>query len=213
MSQQLAGNTFELLATASGTVLDLGPGTGCLLDKFNPVLIDKAYGAEPAVDMHSKLQGNIDATHLSEKYKILQCGAEPTSLIPALAKEGLLDADGHASEGIFDTIVCIRVLCSVPNQQDTINELYRLLKPGGRFIVSEHVTSPWPKLGSLEGYLLQKFWAYFGWNVLMGGCKLNKDTIRAFQRAGGENGWKSFELTYYNPWYPVPFVVGEIVKS
>jgi SAM-dependent methyltransferase len=213
MSQGLSGNTFEMLATASGTLLDLGPGTGCLVARFNPDLIDRAYGAEPAVDMHPELQKNIDAAHLTEKYKKLACGAEPTSLIPSLAKEGLLGSNGNASEGIFDTIVCTRVLCGVPNQQDTIDTLYRLLKSGGRFIVCEHVTSPWPRFGTLEGYLVQKFWAFFGWNLLMGGCKLDKDTVGAFERAGGENGWKSFELTYYGSFHPIPFVVGELVKN
>ena len=101
-------------ATASGTVLDLGPGTGCLVAKFNPELIDQAYGAEPAVDMHPELQKNIDAAHLTEKYKALPCGAEPTSLIPCLAKEGLFGTAGVASEGVFDTIVCTRVLCGGP---------------------------------------------------------------------------------------------------
>jgi len=213
MSESLAGNTFELLATASGTVLDLGPGTGCLVAKFNPELIDQAYGAEPAVDMHPELQKNIDAAHLTEKYKALPCGAEPASLIPCLAKEGLFGTAGGASEGVFDTIVCTRVLCGVPDQQATIDTLYRLLKPGGRFIVCEHVTSPWPKLGTLDGYLAQKFWAFFGWNLLMGGCKLDRDTSGAFKRAGGENGWKRFELSWHQPWHPIPFIVGELVKS
>jgi SAM-dependent methyltransferase len=213
MSQGLAGNTFEMLATAKGTVLDLGPGTGCLVARFNPDLIDQAYGAEPAVDMHPELQRNIDAAGLTDKYKKLPCGAEPTSLIPCLAKEGLLGANGNASEGTFDTIVCTRVLCGVPNHQATIDTLYRLLKPGGRFIVCEHVTSPWPELGTLEGYLTQKFWAFFGWNLFMGGCKLDRDTVGAFKRAGGETGWQKFELAVYQPWHPIPFMVGELIKS
>jgi hypothetical protein len=63
------------------------------------------------------------------------------------------------------------------------------------------------------GYLSQKFWVYFGWNLMMGGCKLDKDTVGAFQRAGGAAGWKKFELTFFSPWHPIPFVVGELVKS
>jgi SAM-dependent methyltransferase len=213
MSQELEGSTFDLLQTAGGVVLDVGPGTGEMLCRLNPELIKKAYGVEPAVDMHQALQKNIDKNGLDGKYDILACGAEPATLIPALDKKGLLKTEGQSREGVFDAILCIRVLCGVPNQQETVNELYNLLKPGGRLIVCEHIASPWPKFGSIVGYILQKFWILAGWNLLMGGCKLNRDTVRALETAGGVNGWKKFDIVYCNPWDPIPFIAGELVKS
>jgi SAM-dependent methyltransferase len=213
MSEQMPGNSMELLSTSSGVVLDLGPGTGELLHVFKPNLITKVYGPEPAVDMHQALQANINKAGLNGKYEILNAGAEPDSLIPALAKAGAIKPEGLSSQGLFDTICCTRVLCGVPHTQDTIIELYRLLKPGGRIILAEHVVSPWPRKGSVFGYFMQKVLILMGWHVWMGGCTLTKDTLSMLKKAGGEKAWKEFDVRYINAWAPVPFVFGTLVKA
>lgn len=41
----------------------------------------------------------------------------------------------------FDTVVCTYALCSVPNDARVISEMKRVLKPGGRFILVDHVRS------------------------------------------------------------------------
>jgi hypothetical protein len=55
MSQELQGSTFDLLQIAGGVVLDVGPGTREILHWLNLELIKKAYGVEPAVDIHQAL--------------------------------------------------------------------------------------------------------------------------------------------------------------
>lgn len=209
----MPGDSMDLLAAASGVVLDLGPGTGELLYRFNPELIVKAYGPEPAIDMHPALQKNIDKAGLTGKYEILTSGAEPDSLIPALAKKGVIKAEGLSTDGIFDTICCIRVLCGIPHTEETIKELYRLLKPGGKMIVAEHVVSPWPRKGSVLGFIMQKVLLLFGWNLWMGGCNVNKDTLSMLEKAGGKNGWKEFNLRYVASWSAIPFIVGKLIKA
>jgi SAM-dependent methyltransferase len=199
--------------TTNGIVLDLGPGTGELLHLFNPDLIIKAYGPEPAVDMHPALEKNIEKAGLHGKYEILAAGAEPDVLIPALAKTGAIKLEGFSSQGIFDTICCMRVLCSVPHTEETIITLYKLLKPGGRIIISEHVVSPWPKRGSFLGFIWQKGLILVGWNFWMGGCTLNKDTLAMFEKAGGKDDWSNFDLNYVTAWHPIPFIVGTLTKS
>jgi SAM-dependent methyltransferase len=213
MSQEMPGNTMELIWSASGVVLDLGPGIGALVHHFDRSKITKAYGPEPAVDMHPKLQESIDKAGLTEKYEILSAGAEAETLIPALAKKGIIKTDGSTSNGLFDTIVCTRVLCGVPRQEETIEQLYRLLKPGGRMIICEHVISPWPTMGSPLGWLVQRIWILAGWNFWMGGCTLNRDTVLALKKAAGEKGWKRFDLKYSDPWHSIPFVVGTLEKA
>jgi SAM-dependent methyltransferase len=213
MSEEMPGNTMELLATASGVVLDLGPGTGELLNRFSAELITKAYGPEPAVDMHPALQANIDKAGLHGKYKILTAGAEPNSLIPALAKVGLIKPEGLSSQGIFDTICATRVLCGIPDTEETVKELYRLLKPGGRIIVAEHVKSPWPRYGSILGFVWQKVLILMGWKLWMSGCTLNKNTLAMFKEAGGVEGWKDFDIRYTGAWHPLPFIVGTLTKA
>jgi SAM-dependent methyltransferase len=41
--------------------------------------------------------------------------------------------------GSVDTIVTVQCLCSIPGPERVIRDLYPLLKPGGRWIVYEHV--------------------------------------------------------------------------
>jgi ubiquinone/menaquinone biosynthesis C-methylase UbiE len=48
-------------------------------------------------------------------------------------------------EATFDTVVCTLALCSIPDDQQAIAEIARVLKPGGLAVVVEHVRSPvWP---------------------------------------------------------------------
>jgi SAM-dependent methyltransferase len=56
-----------------------------------------------------------------------------------LRKQGLDQSTG----GVFDTIICVRVLCSVLDLEQTAEELYSFLKPGGKLLVTEHVVNPW----------------------------------------------------------------------
>ncbi|KAH8664647.1 S-adenosyl-L-methionine-dependent methyltransferase [Xylariales sp. PMI_506] len=215
MSKDVHGDIEARLKSANGLVLDLGPGTGEMLSRMGTERITKIYGAEPAVDMHATLRANVaKISGLDGKYEVLACGAEPESLVPALDKAGLISSSS-ASDGVFDTILCIRVLCGVPRQQETIEGLYRLLKPGGRMIIYEHVVSPWPAKGSsVLGYILQKVWYLAGWNLMMGGCEINRDTVSALTKAGAaQGGWKKVDLKYWDAWNAAPWIVGELVKA
>ncbi|KAF2668267.1 S-adenosyl-L-methionine-dependent methyltransferase [Microthyrium microscopicum] len=212
MSEELPGASTKLIKDASGVVLDIGPGTGSLLRFLDKSKITMAYGPEPAIDMHPKLQQYINKAGLTDQYKILSAGAEAKTLIPALAKEGLIKTDGSTVDGIFDTILSTRVLCGVPNQAETAEQLYRLLKPGGHMIVCEHIRSPWPNAGSFTGWATQKFMLLCGWNLWLGGCEVNRDTVASLRKAAGETGWRKFDLQYVSPFHSVPFIVGTLEK-
>jgi SAM-dependent methyltransferase len=78
---------------------------------------------------------------------------------------------------------CLQVLCSVPNVESALAEVKRVLKPGGKFLFTEHVLAPEPdrKLRLLQHILnpLQQATA--------DGCHLDRDTLKSIQSAGFAN--------------------------
>jgi ubiquinone/menaquinone biosynthesis C-methylase UbiE len=49
-----------------------------------------------------------------------------------------LQFDDHS----FDTVVCTFALCTIPDDAAAVAEVRRVLRPGGRFLLAEHVRSP-----------------------------------------------------------------------
>lgn len=58
----------------------------------------------------------------------------------------LREADAQAlpfADASFDTVVCTLGLCSIPDDRKAIAEMKRVLRPGGRLLLLDHVGSPW----------------------------------------------------------------------
>ncbi len=53
----------------------------------------------------------------------------------------------------FDTVVCTISLCCIPDERQAIAEVWRVLRPGGRFVALEHVRSPNTIIRGLERLL------------------------------------------------------------
>src|SRR6266571_199560 len=48
-------------------------------------------------------------------------------------------------DGSFDTVVCTFSLCAIPDERQAIAEMRRVLRPGGRLLLADHiVSSSWP---------------------------------------------------------------------
>ncbi|OAP60864.1 hypothetical protein AYL99_05866 [Fonsecaea erecta] len=209
-----------ILAQSSGVILDVGPGAGHQLFRFsNPQGITAIYGAEPGVSMHAALRKRAKDAGLGDKYHVLSCEAKLESLVPALAKAGLLktgDAHGAGEANTpFDEIVCIRVLCGIPNLDRVTEGLYSVLKPGGRMVVCEHVVNSGDstKGGTAAGRALQKFYMWIGWSSLMGGCELTRDTLASLHRAAQrDGGWAKVDVKLCDPYSTIPHIVGTLVK-
>lgn len=196
-----------LLSRAHGVVLDIGPGSGtsvsCFADNAN---VGAIYGAEPAVGLHAPLQARINEANLADKYHILGCTADKKAVLDALAKEGVT----ASSDGIFDTIVCVRVLCSVPKLDETARELYSLLRPGGDLIVVEHIRNPWTTRGSVLGRGMQIVYHAIGWKFFLAGCEMNRDTATVLKRAGD---WEAVDLKTHFEWSALPYLSGTLTKK
>lgn len=54
------------------------------------------------------------------------------------------------ADASFDTVVCTLALCSIPDDARAVTEAMRVLRPGGRFILMEHVGSPNPVVRGVQ---------------------------------------------------------------
>ncbi|KIW14878.1 hypothetical protein PV08_07663 [Exophiala spinifera] len=203
-----------ILSHAHGVVLDIGPGTGPHVSAFSDnANITAIYGAEPAVGLHPALQDRIDKAGLTARYHILSCTADKKDLLAALAKQGLASAAAgdRDRDGLFDTIVCVRVLCSVPDPDQAARDLYSLLRPGGELMVVEHVKNPWTTAnGSVLGRAMQILCTLIGWQFFLAGCSLIRDTASYLKNAGK---WEAVNIKWNFPWAPLPYVSGTLTKA
>lgn len=53
-------------------------------------------------------------------------------------------------DGSFDTVVCALALCSIPDPRRAVEEMRRVLVPGGRLLLVDHVASTFPPLHALQ---------------------------------------------------------------
>lgn len=59
------------------------------------------------------------------------------------------------ADASFDTVVCALSLCSIPDPAAAIGEMKRVLVPGGRLLLLDHVGSSWPPVYAAQ-WLLER---------------------------------------------------------
>jgi ubiquinone/menaquinone biosynthesis C-methylase UbiE len=50
----------------------------------------------------------------------------------------------------FDTVICTYGLCTIPDDRSAVREAKRVLRPGGRLLLAEHVRSPNPIVRTIQ---------------------------------------------------------------
>ena len=78
----------------------------------------------------------------------------------------------------FDTIVGTLVFCSIHDPLAALAELRRVLRPGGRLLLLEHVRGQTPVTRRLTD------WLHPLWFAMQGECHLNRETAAAVAAAG-----------------------------
>ena len=104
------------------------------MPRYNKDKIIKVYGVEPSADLHEELRRKVKESGLTDVYEIVPCGVED---VVELKRHGIV-------LGSIDTLLSVQVLCSVPDPDEMMRRLYALIRPGGKFIVYEHVKSKDP---------------------------------------------------------------------
>ena len=123
----------RLCALAYGNVLELAVGTGLNLPYYPPDV--KLTGIE--------LSGNMLA--------LARARAQRLGRIANL-KQGNAESLDFADE-TFNSVVCTLSLCTIPDDRRALAEAFRVLAPGGRLLLLEHVRSPQPVVRFVEHIL------------------------------------------------------------
>jgi ubiquinone/menaquinone biosynthesis C-methylase UbiE len=142
----------DMLAGVTGRVVEIGSGTGANLAHY-PRTIDELVCTEPEEPMAKRLREKVAGSGL------------PVRVVNAPAEELPFEDDS------FDIAVAALVLCTVSDPRRAVDEVARVLKPGGRFIFMEHVRSTDPSSAKWQDRL-HPLWVRFGH-----GCHCNRPTL------------------------------------
>lgn len=176
----------QLLSELSGTVLEVGAGTGINFPLYPSHT--KVIACEPSAAMLQYAANKIKTDSL-ENIDLIHAGVGDEALLLAIP------------EGGVDAIVCTLVLCTIPDPKAALTDLQKWLKPGGRLIVLEHI-----KARGFIGRSLQ--WLFNPiWKRLAEGCHLNRSTDQLL---------KTFDLTIEQEAYfsrGIPFYQAVLIKN
>jgi len=158
---ELGRRRHELVGTLEGAVVEVGAGTGLNLPHYEHA--SRVVAVEPDPSMAGRLRKRV-----------------PEASVPVEVVSGKAESLPFEDE-TFDTAVVTFVLCSVENPQAVLAEVRRVLRPGGRLVLLEHVRG--------EGRLAHwqdRFTPLH--RKVAGNCHLNRETRDEVAAAGFDVG-------------------------
>lgn len=149
----------ELLSGVGGRVLEIGFGSGLNLPHY-PKQVQAIAAVDPNPGMTPLAKERVKHAPVAVDYRILSAERLPFE------------------DGSFDSVVSTWTLCSIPDVDRALEEINRVLAPGGRFFFLEHGRSDEPKIQAWQDRLtpLNK--------ILADGCHLNRDIKKIIDRSG-----------------------------
>jgi ubiquinone/menaquinone biosynthesis C-methylase UbiE len=113
----------QLLSQVEGTVLEIGFGTGLNLSHY-PSRIRQVTTVEPNAGMSRRAQRRIQQSGIAVEQHRLRSEKMPFH------------------DASFDCVVSTFTLCSVADVNQALQEVFRVLRPAGKFLFLEHGLSP-----------------------------------------------------------------------
>jgi len=146
----------RLLENVSGEILEIGIGTGVNLPVY------RGPGSVTGIDLRLDLLSGVFARN--NILPFAACCANAAGLpFPA---------------GSFDNVVSTLVFCSIPDVGEALEEVKRVLKPGGKLLMLEHVRGRTPVSRRLTD------WLHPAWFAIQKECHLNRETEQSVREAG-----------------------------
>ncbi|MDQ6816984.1 MAG: methyltransferase domain-containing protein [Actinomycetota bacterium] len=174
-----------LLAGVRGRVIEVGAGNG-LNFLFYPPAVQQVLAVEPEPTLCAAA--------------VESAAGAPVAISVVDGVSGLLPAEDES----FDTGVASLVLCSVPDQDRALAELYRVIRAGGELRFYEHVLAERPMWARLQRLADVTIWPRVG-----RGCHLSRDTAASIERAGFTiESRDRFVFTPGGLIPPLPYILG-----
>lgn len=151
----------EVVSRAHGTMLEIGFGSGLNLPLL-PAAVERVLAVDPSETARKIGSARIAAA--SCRIDFIGVDAER------------IDAETSSADCALSTFT----LCTIPDAAAALQEVRRILKPGGTLLFVEHGRAPDPGTRRWQDRLngLQRF--------VCGGCNLNRDIPALLRGAGFE---------------------------
>ena len=145
----------KVVPLASGDVFEIGCGGGINQTFYNSARISSYSGMDPS----------------AKGLEFTRAAAAATGRAADI-RQGVGEAIPFA-DASFDCVVCTFTLCSVDDPAQTLREMHRILRPGGRLLFAEHGRAPDAAVAKWQDRIEPV------WKRLAGGCHLTRPVSSA----------------------------------
>ena len=150
----------KIVPLAEGRVLEVGMGSGLNLPFYDKAKVELVWGLEPSYGMRKKAQKNINKSSIEVRWLDL-----PGEEIP-------LENDS------VDTVLLTYTLCTISDWEAALQQMRRVLRPGGKLVFSEHGAAPDASVLKWQNRITPY------WKKLAGGCHLNRPISQYLETSG-----------------------------
>ena len=150
----------DWIPQARGVVLEIGIGSGLNLPFYSSE-VQRIYGVDPSVELQ-RMARKRAAAATTKLESLVQTADSPLPIATAS----------------IDTAIVTWTVCSIPNAAKALQEMKRVLKPGGRWIFIEHGRAPDPRVAAWQDRMTPL------WKRMTGGCHLNRRIDELIMEAG-----------------------------
>ena len=150
----------KIVTEASGTVLEIGIGSGLNIPYYQKSRVNKVIGLDPSEQLCKMAKKTADDNNFSIDF--LVNGAEEIEL----------------PSNSIDTILLTYTLCSIPEPYIALKEIMRVMKSDGRILFCEHGIAPEEVVQKWQNRINPL------WGKLFGGCNINRDIPNILKNGG-----------------------------
>jgi len=152
----------EIIVQAHGVVLEIGAGNGLNFAFFEPEQVERVEAIKTDTAMLRYARDRIATAKVP-----ITLTQTPVEVLPFV-------------DETFDCAIATLVFCSVSDPAGGLREIWRILKPGGKLLLLEHVRSQRTIAGLIQDILVPVT------TRIAGNCHWNRNTERTVAAAGFE---------------------------